>query len=138
MANRYDSVPMPKDADGRVVPLDTKVLYDANGKKVNITSFTFKCSTPRCWAYWEAFSPDVRGEDGMLYVEGMHLIKPDSWEVLEEDARKDICDYFGHDFVSNGSGCCNGCPAEDGVCSKVMASDLVRRAKALAGVADDD
>lgn len=133
MDNRYDSVPLPKDANGRDVPLDTKVLYDVNGKKLNITSFTFSCSATRCWSYWKVFSPDVRCDDGMLYVGGLYLTTPDSWETLEKDARKDICDYFGRVL-----GCCDGCPAKGGVCSKTMASDLVRRAKELAGVSDDE
>lgn len=82
LADHIDAemVKLPKDADGREVPLDTKVLYDANGKKVNVTSFTFSCDAYGYWRYWKVFSPDVRGEDGMLYVDGLHLTPPDSLE----------------------------------------------------------
>lgn len=134
MTSRYDSVPMPKDADGREVPLDTKVLYDANGKKVNITSFTFRCDAQNgCWAYWKVFSPDVKGEDGMLYVDELHLARPDSWEKLEKDASKTTCGYFGHS-----GGLCAGCPAASfhDACILTKATDIVRRAKALAGVTE--
>ncbi len=136
MTNWYDNIPFPVDADGRVVPLDTKVLYDANGNKVDITSFTFRCDAHGCWAYWEVFSPDVRGEDGMLYVDGLHLAPPDSWERLERDTAKDPCGYF--DKKRDGGDRCLGCPAyESEACATVMAKDVIRRAKALAGVGRD-
>lgn len=122
MANWCDNVPAPMDADGCVVPLDTKVLYDSNGNKVDITSFTFRCDAHGCWAYWEVFSPDARSEDGMLYVDGLHLAPPDSWERLEEDARKAPREYIEGRGIIVGSG---GRVA-------AMARDLVRRAKALA------
>lgn len=59
--------------------------------------------------------------------------RPDSWERLEEDARKEPCFYFGFDdeLCSDGA----GCPAnKSGDCSKFKAADLIRRAKKLAGV----
>ena len=60
--------------------------------------------------------------------------RPDTWERIEEDAYKDDCEYFGRDL--NG---CEGCPAsrqdiDNFYCDEnEKASDLVRRAKALAG-----
>lgn len=78
-------VPLPKDHEGREIPLDTKVLYDANGKEVNITSFTFRCSFYGHWSSWKVLSPDARGEEGMLPVNGLYLTPPDSWGKLLED-----------------------------------------------------
>jgi len=58
---------------------------------------------------------------------------PDSWERLEEDAGKDVCMYFGmNDFN------CSGCPSGRYNCLNRMKSDIVRRAKALAGVEVDE
>ena len=87
MAKRIDAemVELPKDADGRAVPLDTRELYDANGKKVNITSFVFKCNVYGFWSCWKALSPDARGEDGMLYVDGLYLTPPDSLERIADE-----------------------------------------------------
>ncbi|GEM_PF-3596952 len=87
LADRIDSemVELPKDADGREVPLDTKELYDANGKKVNITSFAFRCDAHGCWSDWKAFSPDARREDGMFYVDGLYITPPDSLESIARD-----------------------------------------------------
>ena len=51
----------------------------------------------------------------------------DSWERLEEDARKFPCEYFDQ---SHG---CGGCPHYPSECHADKACDIVRRAKALAG-----
>ena len=59
--------------------------------------------------------------------------RPDSWERLEEDASKEPCFYFGFEDKPCDDGA--GCPANKlGNCSKLKASDIIRRAKALAGV----
>ena len=59
--------------------------------------------------------------------------RPDSWERLEEDAVKGVCAYFG--FLNK---CCDDgdeCPAnKPGDCAKFKVLDIIRRAKALAGV----
>ena len=59
----------------------------------------------------------------------------DTWERLEEDAKKLMCDYFGHD----GGETCETCPGyTDSTpqggrgCRYSQMADLVRRAKALA------
>ncbi len=88
LADRVDAetVGLPRDADGRVVPLDTKVMYDAVGKKLNISSFIFECDAENSlWSYWKIFSPDVRGDDGTRYVNGLHLTPPDSLECIADE-----------------------------------------------------
>ena len=59
----------------------------------------------------------------------------DSWERLEEDAAKSDCDYFGRD-VSD----CDRCPARESTlsCGQSKSLDIIRRAKALAGVEVDE
>ena len=87
LADRIDSetVELPKDADGREVPLDTKELYDANGKKVNITSFAFFCDAYGYWSYWKAHTPDTRCDDGMFYVDELYLTPSDNWERMANE-----------------------------------------------------
>lgn len=111
----------PKDAEGREIPRNTWAMYDANGKKLHITSFTYKCDTNGFWSQWKVFSPDIRGEkDGMLPAESLYLTPPDSWEKLEEDLRRGadaesypMCKYAnGEEFSCSkcrflrGEGCC--------------------------------
>lgn len=64
--------------------------------------------------------------------------QPDSWERLEEDAAKGVCEYAGAERepgTINVYTCC-GCRFDedsDGpTCDKQMAHDIVRRARALA------
>lgn len=66
--------------------------------------------------------------------------RPDSWGLLEEDALKGVCEYAGAERRpgSIDAHTCCGCRFDgDGngpTCDRQMALDLIRRAKALAGV----
>lgn len=57
--------------------------------------------------------------------------RPDSWERIEEDAKKETCAYFG---VDGGGYGCSECPVKQWKesCDEVKSSDLVRRCRALA------
>lgn len=57
-------------------------------------------------------------------------VQPDSWERLEEDASKDACVYFG----GTGHFDCSECSSGGVNCFRRMKLDIIRRAKALAGV----
>ncbi len=73
--------------------------------------------------------------EGSTGVKGECLThtRPDSWERLEEDAAKGLCEYFG--FLGKECDAGKGCPAyEQGSCAVHKAEDIIRRAKALAGV----
>ena len=65
------------------------------------------------------------------YPRNLTHTPPDSWERLEEDAAKSDCYYFGHDASD-----CYRCPARESTlgCGQSKSLDIVRRAKALAGV----
>ena len=61
-------------------------------------------------------------------------LERDSWERLERDvAKPGCCAYFQG---CNDAETCDGCPAlkAEGDCGQARAADVVRRAKALAGV----
>lgn len=64
--------------------------------------------------------------------------RPDSWERLEEDARKGVCEYAGAEPGEFGTHDCDTCRFYDErgklICEQLMASGIVRRAKKLAGV----
>lgn len=77
----------------------------------------------------------IRGATPWRAVRSLSLTHtgPDSWEQLEEDTMKSSCAYFG--FASKPCSDGDGCPAnKPGDCAKFKAVDIVRRAKALAGV----
>lgn len=118
-----EGVPAPRDADGKVVPLDVRELYTDAGKLVTVEEITFN----GCWWYVKCF------ETCRLRLIRFHL-EQDSWERLEKDARKTSCGYFGR------SGLCVDCPAIaiSKACNVAKSEDIVRRAKALAGVSGND
>lgn len=136
-----EGVSAPVDADGKLVPLRTEKLYTDWGELICVDDITLRFSMKK--QLWDVFG---RREHQNRYcafnLSKLHLHKPDSWvhkpdswERLEEDARKSPCDYFGHACQ------CEECPANNRSfhsCNVSKALDIVRRAKAIAGVSDVD
>lgn len=124
-------VELPKDADGREIPLDTKVLYDRNGFKNNVRSFMYVVSTGACNGTWRVrFTIST----SLFDVSDMHIAEPDSWEKLKEDlseiSKGSVCHYFH----KGGSNTCEGCPADGaGSCWPTMARDVTSRIRKLRG-----
>lgn len=76
-------IQLPKDAEGREIPLDTKVLY-GGGTARNIVCwvYTVDSDLEKEWGNcWRAVTDAGRKLDPEL----MYLTEPDSWEKLEED-----------------------------------------------------
>lgn len=125
MANWYDNVPAPVDANGHVVPLDTKeLLFDGEVRAVKEIGYKLHNWVVR-----------VVGEEDFEFLYDCTL--PDSWERLKCDAMLGACHYFGMERAD----VCDGCPTKSNVdnlhvCYSAMTRDILRRAKALAGVAD--
>lgn len=118
-------VSVPKDADGKVVPLDTEKLYTDKGEMVSVDSI---CYGGRLWHVRRMHS------DKTYWLDSLHLRRPDSWGKLEEDVQRvketgDICGYY--DKVDK---LCDECPALNipGMCSATVLRDVLLRAKALA------
>lgn len=128
MTNWYDNVPAPLDANGREVPLDTRELV-YKGETRDVLRIAYSVAIGR----WVA---DLANTDEHPFLTNCTL--PDSWERLEEDARSGLCEYFGMGDSED----CKGCPAYDdrlsSPCSSAMARDIIRRAKAIAGVDDNE
>lgn len=111
MANWFDNVPVPMDANGCVVPLDTKELV-YKGETKEVYSFLYSIRL-ECWFVEFLERVDICVSS---------CIMPDSWEKLEEDAAKAPREYVEE----------RGINAESGGRVAAMTSDILRRAKALA------
>lgn len=131
------SIELPKDAEGREIPLDTEVLYDECGIKVSVKEFlsrTLVESQKNSWTikaqyegdfYYSSFKP-----------KNMHLTLPDTWEKLEEDLRRgadalnyEACAYFGKSACD-----CSSCIADKGAtCERVVMRDIAARIRNLRG-----
>lgn len=117
-------ITLPRDAEGREISLDTKTLYDGNGKALNVLRWMFLpyADEGTRWRF------EYLGLHEGRLPENFYLTPPDSWESLEEDARKAPREYIEGRGITAGI---------DGRVA-AMVGDIVRRAKALAGVSDRD
>lgn len=129
-----EGVPALVDADGEIVPLTTKVVYDDGGEELTVRLICYRQSDGGWVA--ELCRPCAAVMDTLIKF---HLRRPDSWEKLEEDIQKVVktdntCAYF-----DNSGKPCDGCPASDtsGPCPVIVLRDVLRRAKALAGRGED-
>lgn len=113
----YDNIPAPTDANGCVVPLDTKELVYM-GEVCEVYGFVYS-TRHRCWGV-------VCGDDDSISLNAFTM--PDSWEKLEDDSKKAPREYVDGRGITAGI---------DGRVA-AMVGDIVRRAKALAGVSDRD
>ena len=118
-----EGVPAPRDADGEVVPLTTEAMCDIDGREHKVNFYSFAPES----GYWTV-NIDKQSDSETHVIEGFHLHRPDSWELLEEDVKKSTCEYFDHKGKP-----CLGCPAKEHPdCIDERAKDTIRRAKALA------
>lgn len=123
-------IELPKDAEGRDIPLDTKVLYDYDGSKQNVEVFIFS----RKDAEWS-----VETNLATYDAEELYLTPPDSWEKLEEDLGRgadalnyEACAYFGKSACD-----CSSCIADKGeTCERVVMRDIADRIHKLRGEGD--
>lgn len=129
-------IQLPKDADGREIPLDTKVLYGSSGTARNIVYwvYTVDSDLEKEWGNcWRAVTDAGRKLDAEL----MYLTEPDSWEKLEEDLGKIanhqtevVCPYYDREIKD-----CEGCKLEgyDCSCSHAFLKDVMARIRKLRG-----
>ena len=111
----------PKDANGKVIPFDTEVLYTTNGQTLHVISIKYVTKNKR----WETYGYFERGFGFWEGCTDKLLLAPtDSFEKIAEDALLDeysYCEEFGFDYGDD------SCPAE-----YTMRGDLVRRMEAVA------
>lgn len=117
-------VPVPRDADGNAVPLDTTELYTDKGEIVYVNSIRFNGIT---WFVGSENSYKLR------WLNTLHRTEPDSWALLEKDVKRfedyrDACAYYDRLLDD-----CDGCPGNEPDCDYFVARDVMRRTKALAG-----
>ena len=89
------SIELPKDAEGREIPLDTTVLYNEDGKCLKVNRFTYSVVQTVPGLKWGVVFMDCRYD----YCSSFYLTPPeppDSWEKLLDDLDKDtdICGYL--------------------------------------------
>lgn len=121
------NIELPKDAEGREIPLDTECLYMKDGTKQNVDGFMFS----RKDAEWS-----VETHIAIYDTEELYLTPPDSWEKLEEDMNRCIeasnpCEYY----CPKGGSCviCAKPDSEICGCTASVFNDIKKRIRKLRG-----
>lgn len=84
------NVELPKDAEGREIPLDTTVLYDKDGNEIEVSRYQYYPKVGP--GYW-----NLRSVRNKYYrTDEVYLIPPDSWSKLEEDLGR----ASGYDIIA--------------------------------------
>lgn len=125
------NIELPKDAEGREIPLNTETLYADRGPIFCVEKFEYVRSMGWCiYGHYEGETVHFAAIPSSLY-----LIQPDSWEELEEDLdrcieKSDSCMYF-----SPGGDCfkCAKPDSETCGCTAAVFNDIKRRIRRLRG-----
>lgn len=137
------NIELPKDAEGREIPLDAKYVYTRHGKALDVIGFCLMETGggAREWTVWTKVAK-YRAEDVLAK-------RPDSWECLIGDlngvikANCGICAYMNpenvgidtEDSIAN----CRVCPiyvtGDENArsCDRAFARSIIRRIEALRG-----
>ena len=130
-------ITLPKDADGREIPLDTKVLYDGDGNAKEVQAFDYSPVE----SMWRVL---LLGDFILFLTCDMHLTPPDSWEKLEEDLDNAAkggdnaeCCYMRREDIEVGEQCpgCRLYETKDDFteCSYIAYGDIAARIRKLRG-----
>lgn len=128
------NIELPKDAEGREIPLDTVALYDDSGNVYSIRRFIYTNDfdlNDKWMNSWYVVTDDYKTAKSEL----MHLTKPDSWEKLEEDLDRcieesNLCMYYNQNLD------CNNCTIsgnETRGCTSIALEDIKKRIRKLRG-----
>lgn len=121
------SVELPRDAEGREIPLDTECLYTCNGEKQEVISFMYY----RRKDIWE-----IETDTHIVNSIYLYITPPDSWEKLLDDLDKaasktycGTCTYFGKNPTD-----CDTCAIGDiSACDSAAMRDIASRIRKLRG-----
>lgn len=128
------NIELPKDAEGREIPLDTVALYDDSGNVYSIRRFIYTNDfdlNDKWMNSWYVVTDDYKTAKSEL----MHLTKPDSWEKLEDDLDRcieesNLCMYYNQNLD------CNNCTIsgnESRGCTSIALEDIKKRIRMLRG-----
>lgn len=125
---------LPKDAEGREIPLDTVVMFGGNGNAYNIVRWSYVTELNAGDENANSWYAVTKGRT-VLDPELMYLAPPDSWEKLEEDLSEagdaryyEACAYFHRDKDEGG---CVSCPGGEDGCGRIAMRDILDRIRKL-------
>lgn len=128
------AIELPRDAEGREIPLDTVALFNRDGNVYSIVRWTFTTDFDLSdgWSNkWRAITDRGFALDPAL----VYLTSPDSWEKLEDDLDRcikesNLCMYYNQNLD------CNNCTIsgnESRGCTSIALEDIKERIRKLRG-----
>ena len=90
------AVELPKDAEGREIPLDIEILYDETGNEYEVYHYKYPVRRTIPRRKWQVAVMDYIAHD----VSDPYPTPPDSWEKLLEDL-KAVEDYGNSSHLDN-------------------------------------
>ena len=127
---------LPLDADGIAIRPGDKIYFSGDPESETLKCIAVGCSPcPVEFTDWEE-TGTTAWEEGLAFTHRQPTSEPvDSWEKLEEDAKKHSCEYFG---IGSDNASCDDCPygsRQTGrTCWQNARLDMIARAKKLAGI----
>ena len=132
------TVELPKDAEGREIPLDTDALYDKNGERLTIYAWEYMPKLKHSkWRVLFLFDES----DVKYYPDDYYITPPDSLEKLLDDLdrfveNKDSFYSTACAYMNKGVATCNDCRLHGhntSSCTDEMFKDVVSRIRKLRG-----
>lgn len=124
---------LPRDAEGREIPLHVDALYDKNGERLSIYEWEYfpKIKTIN-WKVRFLFD-----DSNVRYCpDEYYLTPPDSWEKLEEDLDRCIEESNSCWYFNDGGVDCSKCARPDSDtcgCTASVFKDIKKRIHKLRG-----
>lgn len=130
------SIELPRDAEGREIPLDTVALFNRDGNVYSIVRWTFTTDFDLSdgWSNkWRAITDRGFALDPALVY--LTTPEPDTWEKLEDDLDRcieesNLCMYYNQNLD------CNNCTIsgnESRGCTSIALEDIKKRIHKLRG-----
>lgn len=138
MKEEMTNIELPRDAVGREIPFDTKVLYIASGIEVRVDDFVYGLTIHVSESAYNAVSEKWRVHSGcnMFNADQLYLIEPDSLKRLLGDSDRaantkgfGCCAYV--DRSERGRSSCIA--AGDKACTQPIMRDIASRIRELVG-----
>lgn len=128
---------LPKDAEGNVIPLNVKVMYEKDGTVVRVDDMIYLISSKK----WRVLSGPLAFEPDELYLTKSDNLKRLAADLdrTANDSEMNACTY-----LNRGRRKCNGCKFENNNiddfgnrnCTKPFLLDVAARVHRLCGDAE--
>lgn len=127
----------PKDAEGKVIPMDTETLYETGGQVFHVAAFRYSPKRRE----WFASGGYTGARNGWcIETDRLLLAPPDSWDKLIGDLRRAV-DSSGYTvecfYLDPKDEGCEKCPARHEQCIKCAFTDIADRIEKLRESDDD-